>query len=105
MTRKLSKQKAKRTNSKAKSPIKNVDESDGTFLLKIVLYIILGSLWLKFSTPILFLGIPLNGVPIGVVIGLLFASHDHFQVDRKIEYVVLIVIAIITYFLPAGILI
>ena len=80
-------------------------ESDSTYLLKIVLYVVLGSLWIKFATPLEVGPILLNGFPFGLILGLLFASHDHFQVDRKIEYAILILMTVITYFLPAGIVI
>ncbi len=80
-------------------------ESDGTYFLKLVLYMILGSLWIKFAHP-LHLGIfTLNGLPVGLFIGALFARQDHFQVDRKIAYALLLIMMIITYFLPAGIVI
>ena len=58
---------------------KNV-ESDSTYLLKLVLFLILGSQWLRienfpdWSIPI----------PLGLIIGVFFASHDHFKIDRKI---------------------
>src|SRR5262245_31878229 len=78
-------------------------EKDSTYFLKLVLYIILGSFWLKFSNPVAIGQFQLNGVPLGLAIGLLFASHDHFQVDRKIEYAILIVVTIICFYLPAGI--
>jgi hypothetical protein len=81
------------------------EESDGGYFLKIILYIVLGSLWIKFSHPLQLGGLVLNGLPFGLFLGLLFASHDHFQVDRKIEYALLVVVAIVTYFLPAGIVI
>ncbi len=80
-------------------------ESDGAYFLKLVLYVVLGSMWLKFASPIQFGDIVINALPFGLVLGLIFASHDHFQVDRKIEYAVLIVVTIISYFAPAGILI
>lgn len=84
---------------------KTVQESDSAYFLKIVLYIVLGSLWLKFQTPIDLGPFTFNGLPFGLVLGVIFASHDHFQVDRKIEYALLILMAILTYFLPAGIVI
>lgn len=80
-------------------------ESDGAYFLKLVLYVVLGTLWLKFADPIMLGNIVLNGLPIGLFIGLIFASHDHFQVDRKIEYAILLVMTIVSYFLPAGIVI
>ncbi|HYG83754.1 MAG TPA: hypothetical protein VD907_02660 [Verrucomicrobiae bacterium] len=80
-------------------------EKDSTFFLKLVLYILIGTLWLKFSAPLVIFGLPINGLPLGLVIGLLFARHDHFQIDRKIEYAILLIMTIVTYFLPAGVVI
>lgn len=80
-------------------------ESDSTYILKIVLYVVLGSLWIKFAVPVELGAVVLNGFPFGLLLGILFASHDHFQVDRKIEYAILILMTILTYFLPAGIVI
>jgi hypothetical protein len=80
-------------------------ETDSAYFLKLVLYVILGSLWLKFSEPVQISdSFQLMGVPIGLVIGLLFASHDHFQMDRKIEYAILVVMTIVSLFLPVGII-
>lgn len=90
-------------SSKQKRAVRS-EESDGAYLLKIVLYIILGSLWLRFPAPLPIGPIMLSGFPLGLLVGLLFASHDHFQVDRKIEYVVLILAAIVSLFLPTGII-
>lgn len=78
-------------------------EGDGAYFLKLVLYIVLGSFWLKFGTPLRIGDFLIYGVPIGLVIGLLFASHEHFQIDRKIEYAILVLMTIVTFFLPAGI--
>lgn len=89
--------KAKQTNQ--------TDEADSVYFLKIVLFIVLGSLWIKFAIPLEIGQFTLSAFPLGLFLGLLFASHDHFQVDRKIEYAVLIVVAVITYFLPAGIIV
>lgn len=78
-------------------------ESDSTYFLKLVLYIVLGSFWLKFSAPLPIGNFLLHGFPLGLIVGLLFASHDHFQIDRKIEYAILVLMTIVTFFLPAGI--
>lgn len=83
--------------------VKKQTERDSTYFLKIVLYIILGSFWLKFADPVHIGDFIINGFPLGLIIGLLFASHDHFQVDRKIEYALLIIVTIVTFYLPAGI--
>jgi ethanolamine transporter EutH len=90
---------------KSKNKKNLLGETDSAFLLKIVLYIILASVWVKFQEPIDIGFIGLNGIPIGLFIGLLVARQDKFQIDRKIEYVVLIVMTIVTYFIPAGIVI
>lgn len=85
---------------------KNVStETDSAYFLKIVLYVILGSLWLKFAQPVQLFGIVFGGVPIGLLVGLMFASHDHFQIDRKIAYAILIIMTVLSYFLPAGIVV
>lgn len=78
-------------------------EKDSTYFLKIVLYILAGSLWIRFHEPLQIGGITLFGLPLGLALGLLFASHDHFQVDRKIEYALVIMVTILSFFLPIGI--
>lgn len=80
-------------------------EKDSVFFLKLVTYVVLGTLWIKFADPIYIGPVVLNGVPIGLFIGMIFASHDHFQIDRKLEYTVLVVMTIVSYFLPAGIIV
>lgn len=84
---------------------KKKTETDSAYVLKLVLYVILGTMWLKFETPLEFGQFIFNGIPLGLVLGVVFASHDHFQMDRKIEYAILIVMTILSYFLPAGIVI
>lgn len=81
------------------------NEKDSAYFLKLVLYVVLGSLWLKFNQPLYLGEFALHAFPVGLLLGLLFASHDHFQVDRKIEYAVLIIVTIVCFFLPAGIVI
>jgi len=80
-------------------------EPDSLYFLKLVLYVILGSFWLKFSTPVPIGDFMLHAFPLGLPIGLIFAAHDHFQIDRKIEYATLVLVTIITFFLPAGIVV
>lgn len=59
---------------------------------------ILGSMWVK-VTHADTLSLPL---PVGLAIGLFFTSHEHFQIDRKIEYAVLLVAMLVGYFAPFG---
>lgn len=77
-------------------------ESDSSYFFKLVLFFILGTLWVR----LLHIEVgPFEhlSVPLGLVIGLIFASHEHFQVDRKIEYAVLLVATLISFYLPVGI--
>jgi hypothetical protein len=71
---------------------------DGVYLLKLTLYVILGSMWIKISNQH---GLSLP-IPVGFIIGLVFASHEHFRIDRKIEYATLLVAMLVGYFAPYG---
>jgi hypothetical protein len=82
----------------AKKQKRSQQNVDGVFFLKIVLYGLAGSLWLKLSSG-QSLYIPL---PIGLIVGLLFAMHEHFRIDRKIEYAVLAVAMLIGLVAPFG---
>jgi hypothetical protein len=83
----------------AKTKRKQSAELDGVFVLKLVLYVILGSLWLKIHNTSSDLQVPL---PLGLVAGLLFTTHEHFRIDRKIEYAVLVLAALIGLIAPYG---
>jgi len=81
-------------------------ESDSSYFLKLVVVVLLGTLWLKFQSPISIGGLPLYAVPIGLLLGIIFVKYfEKHQSDRKIWYAVLVVIGIMSYFLPAGIVI
>ena len=83
---------------------KQVSESDGTYFLKLIIIVILGTLWLKLAQPLSWQGIPFGGFPIGAAVGLAgIALFEKNQTDRKIWYAVLIIVTIISYFVPAGI--
>lgn len=84
--------------AKTKRKSSENQELDGVYLLKLALYVILGSMWVKISH-----GSGLNvPLPFGLVVGLIFASHEHFRIDRKIEYAVLLVAMLVGYFVPYG---
>jgi hypothetical protein len=73
-------------------------ELDSVYLLKLLLYVLMGSVWIKLGH-----GDNLNiPIPIGLFIGLLFTGHEHFRIDRKIEYAVLLVAMLVGYFAPYG---
>jgi hypothetical protein len=86
--------KQKRKNNKN-------NESDSEYMLKLIMYLIVGSLWLKVTTA----GGSQLPLPIGFLIGLLFASHERFRIDRKIEYAVLLVAMLLGFWLPIGVFI
>lgn len=95
----VKKQKRRRT-------VKEVlGEPDSIYFLKLVIYILLGVFWIKFHAPISLGPFIFNGFPIGLFIGLYLASRDRFQIDRKIEYAILIIFTLLSYFLPVGIVI
>lgn len=81
-------------------------ESDGEYFLKLAVFVLLGTFWLKFSQPILWLDMPIRALPVGLVLGLILVGRfEKIQADRKIWYAVLIVVGIISLFEPAGIVI
>lgn len=84
-----------------KKPKKN-NESDSAYFLKVVLYFLMSTFWLRLIH--IEIG-PLTdlSIPVGFMIGLLFASHEHFQIDRKIEYAILLAGTVLSFYLPVGI--
>lgn len=71
-------------------------EPDSVFFLKLVLYFIIGGIWVHLD------GFIVPALPVGLIVGLLFASHDHFRIDRKIEFAILLGAAILSYVAPIG---
>lgn len=86
--------------TKNKKQVKQAPEQDSVYFLKLTLYLIVGSLWFKVSDGAGTFQLP---IPVGLIIGLIFASHEHFQIDRKIEYAVLLLAAFIGFWAPFGI--
>lgn len=72
---------------------------DGVFLLKMVLYTVLGAQWLWLNQA--------DGqrvpIPLGLLLGILFAAQEHFRIDRKIEYSVLLVAMLVGFVANIGI--
>lgn len=58
-------------------------EADSIYFLKILLYFLLSTIWIKHNGYLVF--------PLGLGLGLLFTRSDHFAIDRKIEYAILII--------------
>lgn len=85
----------------AKNKTKRTAEFDGVYILKLVLYVLLGSLWLKVDKG----SAAAVSLPIGLAVGLVFASHEHFRIDRKVEYAALVIAALIGLIAPYGLFI
>ena len=62
-------------------------EADNVYFLKILIYFVLGTIWIKYNGYVIF--------PLGLLIGVLLAQKDHFAIDRKVEYAILLISAII----------
>jgi hypothetical protein len=95
--KKINKQIVKKTTTKKRVAA----ETDSTYFLKLTVFLILGSQW-AYVEQLPNWQIP---IPVGLILGLVFASHEHFQIDRKIEYAVLIVATFISFWLPIGLVI
>ena len=106
MAQTKTKKKIKRSLPQTTSVREKVFESDSTYLLKLVVFVLLGTLWLKFQDQVSWMGFPIHGIPVGLLLGLLLVHQfEKHQSDRKIWYAILIVVTIICYFVPAGIVI
>ena len=90
---------AKKKSSNKKRVVNK--EQDTTYFLKLTLFLILGSQWI-FIENLPDWQIP---IPAGLVIGLVFATHEQFQIDRKIEYALLLLSAFVAFWLPIGLVI
>ncbi len=82
---------------------KQLDEKDSAYFLKIIVYILLGMFWIRLGQPFEIAGLAFTAIPVGLLLALLFVRHDHFAIDRKIEYPIVIFAAILSFFFDAGI--
>lgn len=108
MTNSKTKRVTRKTAPKSvRKHLKNkVQETDGQYLLKTVIVFLLGTIWVKLNHPFgSESGLMFIGFPIGFFIGLFvinrFASD---QIDRKIWYVLILIVTLISLFLPIGII-
>lgn len=107
-------QKTKNTSSnKTQKPValraglrRHMTETDSTYFLKLVIVLLLGTFWLKFGSPLSWNGFVMNAFPLGLIVGLiLIYKFEKIQEDRKIWYAFLIVVTLVSYFRPSGIVI
>jgi len=81
-------------------------EPDSIYFLKLVAVVLLSTLWIKLATPLSWNGFPIAAFPLGalvVVVAIRLFEKNPF--DRKIWFAVLLVVTIVSYFVPAGIVI
>lgn len=79
---------------------KKTGELDSVYVLKLVMYLIIGTLWVRIEH-----GAASIPIPVGLLIGVLFAMHDHFKIDRKIEYALLLVAMLVGFWSQIGLVI
>lgn len=81
-------------------------EKESVFFLKLVVFILLSTLWLRLENPIELGSLVIQAVPVGLVISLLLVLKiEKYQFNRKIWYATLILMAILTSFTPVGIIV
>lgn len=91
-----------KTSSKVSKKSKSaLSEPDSVYFLKLVVLLIVGSQWF-FIESYPDWQIP---VPVGLILGLVLVTHEHFQIDRKIEYAILLIASFISFWLPIGLVI
>jgi len=79
---------AQKTKTKTKSRAVAVrSEYDSVYFLKVLVYLILGSIWGVVGGH--------RELPLGLLVGLVVVQHDKLQIDRKIEYAVLLIAAVL----------
>ena len=76
---------------------KSAKNSEGIYILKLVLYLILGCQWLRITK-----GSVTVPLPLGVILGLLLARTDRLSFDRKMAYAILLISMFVGYWLPIG---
>lgn len=89
-----------KSKTKKSSIARKHQELDAIYVLKIVLYLVVGSQWVWLTDAAMTTQVPL---PIGLAVGGFFAMHDHFKIDRKIEYAILLVACLIGFWSQVGV--
>lgn len=97
---------ARNRTSVSRRGYEKIMESDGTYLLKLVVCVLLGMFWLRFSSSISWGSFTISALPVGFLIGLILVNRlEKFQSDRKIWYAVLVIVTIISYFFATGLIV
>jgi len=83
----------------AKTKRKTLKEVDSIYFLKLVVYLVHGSFWVRLVTKS-GAQIPL---PVGLLGGVLLLRYERLQLDKKIGYAILLMSAFISFWLPLGV--
>lgn len=106
MPKQKQKRSRTRTPSRARRYSEKIYESDSTYFLKLVIFVLLGAFWIKFGEPVSLGVVPITAIPVGMLLGfILVRQFEKHQSDRKIWYAILLVVAIISNFAASGIVI
>ena len=82
-----------------------VYEKDSAFFLKLAVFVVLSALWLRLSNPIDLGAVSIQAIPLGLIVALLLVLKiEKYQFNRKIWYVTLFMMAILTSFTPVGVM-
>lgn len=92
-----------RNRSISRRGYEKFSDPDTAYFLKLVIVLLLGTLWLRLAEPVTFGVFVLQAIPVGFVIALVLINRlDYFRSDRKIWYAILMISTIIGVFLPTG---
>ncbi len=83
----MAKTKTKKTAKASVRALAVQTEYDSVYFLKILVYLIIGSAWGVIAGH--------RELPVGLLVGLVLVQHEKLQIDRKIEYAILIVGAVL----------
>ncbi len=76
----------------------STSNTDSSFFLKLVILVILGSMWIKVSSTDSW-QLP---IPLGLVGGIYLVSKDKVKQDRKLGYAVLLIAMLVGFWAPIG---
>lgn len=81
-------------------------EGDAVYFAKLVAVVLLATFWIKFASPMTWNGVPMSAFPLGAFVAFVFVKlFEHDRMNRKIWFAVLVVVTIVSYFVPAGVVI
>ena len=92
-----------RNRSISRHGYEKFSDPDTAYFLKLVIVLLLGTMWLRLAEPVEVGVIILQAIPVGFIVALLLIGKlDYFRTDRKIWYAILLISTVIGVFLPTG---